>query len=92
MGVKVWGFTGEYRRRFTLYSNVAFDKGGRDSILTALDAHARLSFPPPLLLRGAVCGRAPFSKAFFAYEIYFCCRRAAATLPSHVTFKPAEEE
>lgn len=47
-----------------------------------------LSFPPPSLWRESFATGRHF-QVFSAYEIYFCCRRAAAILSSHVTLEPA---
>lgn len=59
---------------------------------------ARPPSPPPLRPHPhrtdgeAFAAGRHFQKPAFAYEIYFCCRRAAAVLPSHVTRISAHEE
>lgn len=50
------------------------------------------SLPPPPRWQGGVCHTAPFSKSLLCIWDLFCCRRAAAVLPSHVTHISAQEE
>lgn len=89
VGVNVWG---ENRRRFVLYSDTPLSKGGAQGPQTHWAPrtwHALgPSFPPPSLWRESFATGRHF-QVFSAYEIYFCCRRAAAILSSHVTLEPA---
>lgn len=67
------GFTGEYRRRFILYSHTPFKGvgvGGTNPLSSTHMARPRPFVPSSFSLTGIVCCRAPFSSLLFIWDLF----------------------